>query len=70
MDQAVCIFESLYRDSVVNEKEKVVPRLCCKFYSLPSCTLEGGIHHIELLRYIHVDTNVHSCLIMISMLLN
>ena len=49
-DQCVQMLESIYRYAVTNQKGKDVPYLCRKFYSLGPCTLEAGIHYLELVQ--------------------
>ena len=46
-DNCVKMFESIYRDAVVNHKGKYVPFLCRK-YSFGPSTLEVGIQNLEL----------------------
>ena len=49
-DQCLKMLESIYRYAVTNQKSKDVPYLCRKFNSLGQCTLESGIHYLELVQ--------------------
>jgi len=44
------MLESIYRYAITNQKGKDVPYPCRKFYSLGTCTLEAGIHYLELVQ--------------------
>jgi len=65
-DQCVQMLESIYRYAVKNQKGKDVPYLCRKFYILGQCTLESGIHYLELVqsalhRYRHTYLSDYNC---------
>jgi len=50
VDQCVIMLKNIYRFTISNQKNKDVPYLCRKFYSLGPCTLESGIHYLELVQ--------------------
>jgi hypothetical protein len=50
VDQCVIMLKNIYRFTISNQKSKDVPYLCRKFYSLGPCTLESGIHYLELVQ--------------------
>ena len=50
VDQSADMLESLFKDSVTNQKGRDIPLLCKIIYALDPFTFEAGVHNLELVQ--------------------